>query len=416
MKPGNRPAAPLPNKLPMLGQLPAQAPATQPVAQAPAAQPATDQERTQAVTAPAQAPTPAPTQTPGPAQSPAAHTAAAPAQASRPATGGADVEVIRRAWPEILQTLTKIKRSSWALVGANAQVAQFDGQLLTLAFSTDGLASAFSRADHAENLRQAIHKTIGIDCQITSVVGGNSSGSSEPNPKAPADPAPPVAGGASPAVSSAVDSAWGLAPAAQSPAAPEADKADAAPAPTAPPHQRSTSISAPTPVAPAPGQVPGAGEAPEPMPYPKRRRPPRPLRPNPFRSAAPAQQPPGIVRLSSWRRPQRHRRTRPRTTRIRTMIGVPRGTRTLPRWTKNRPWIGSRRLLRDSAAMLHRRHQSPRGSPRPTSKRLHPSTFGEEVRGPGRSMVQGCRAGAGLVGGRHRVQRWFRGFGHLCRP
>ena len=77
-------------------------------------------------------------------------------------------------------------------------MAQFDGQLLTLAFSTDGLASAFSRADHAENLRQAIHKTIGIDCQITSVVGGNSSGSSEPNPKAPADPAPPVGGGASP--------------------------------------------------------------------------------------------------------------------------------------------------------------------------------------------------------------------------
>ncbi|MFK4296410.1 DNA polymerase-3 subunit gamma/tau [Arthrobacter sp. GAS37] len=237
---------------------PAQAPAARPVVQAPSAPPAADQDRTQSAAAPA--PTPAPRQTPGPAPAPVsapvqppvpAEASApaqqpAPAQASRPATGGADVEVIRRAWPEILQTLTKIKRSSWALVGANAQVAQFDGQLLTLAFSTDGLASAFSRADHAENLRQAIHKTIGIDCQITSVVGGNSSGSSEPNPKAPADPTPPVAGGASPAVSSAVDSAWGLAPAAQSPAAPEADKADPAPAPSAPP-----APTAPTPVASA---------------------------------------------------------------------------------------------------------------------------------------------------------------------
>lgn len=237
---------------------PAQAPATQPVAHVPAAQPATDQEHAQAVTAPAQAPTPAPTQTPAPPQAPAPAQPPAPSQASRPATGGADVEVIRRAWPEILQTLTKIKRSSWALVGANAQVAQFDGQLLTLAFSTDGLASAFSRADHAENLRQAIHKTIGIDCQITSVVGSNSSGSSEPNPKAPTDPAPPVGGGASPAVSSAVDSAWGLAPATQIPAAPEADKADPAPAPTAPP-----ASTAPTPGAPAtPGQVPSAPGAP----------------------------------------------------------------------------------------------------------------------------------------------------------
>ncbi|MCZ9883491.1 DNA polymerase III subunit gamma and tau [Arthrobacter sp. B2a2-09] len=244
---------------------PAPVPAAQPVAQAPSAQPAAHQDRTQSVAAPAQ--TSAPHQTPGPAQAPASAPAEpsapvqppASAQASRPATGGADVEVIRRAWPEILQTLTKIKRSSWALVGANAQVAQFDGQLLTLAFSTDGLASAFSRADHAENLRQAIHKTIGIDCQITSVVGGNSSGSSEPNPKAPADQTPPVGSGASPTVSSAVDSAWGLAPAAQSPAAPEADRADAAPAPVAP------APVAPTSMAPATsGQVPSApGEASE---------------------------------------------------------------------------------------------------------------------------------------------------------
>ncbi|UKA63203.1 DNA polymerase III subunit gamma and tau [Arthrobacter sp. FW306-04-A] len=198
----------------------AASPAEHPVAQALAVPPPLDQDAPQPAAAPV------------PPQAPASGQAAAPAQPSRPATGGADVEVIRRAWPEILQTLTKIKRSSWALVGANAQVAQFDGQLLTLAFSTDGLASAFSRADHAENLRQAIHKTIGIDCQITSVVGGNSSGSSEPNPKAPADAAPSVTGGASPTASSAVDSAWGLAPATQSAAAaPEAGKVDASQVP-----------------------------------------------------------------------------------------------------------------------------------------------------------------------------------------
>jgi DNA polymerase-3 subunit gamma/tau len=237
----------------------AQAPTAQPVAPAPSAQPAANQDRPQPMAA--AAPTPAPQQSsasaPAPVSAPAEPSthaqqpAASPAP--RPATGGADVEIIRRAWPEILQTLTKIKRSSWALVGANAQVAQFDGQLLTLAFGTDGLASAFSRADHAENLRQAIHKTIGIDCQITSVVGGNSSGSSEPNPKAPADPAPSAGEVTSPTASSAVDTAWGLAPAAHSPAAPEADKPNAATAPTAPP--------APAPAAPeipASEQIPGS--------------------------------------------------------------------------------------------------------------------------------------------------------------
>ena len=120
------------------------------------------------------------------------------AESPVPAAGpGGDVEVLRRAWPDVLQTLSKIKRSTWALVEPNAQVGQFDGHVLTLAFTTSGLAGAFGRADHSENLRQAIHKTVGIDCQINAVSGGaSSSASSEPNPKAPASretPATPKA-------------------------------------------------------------------------------------------------------------------------------------------------------------------------------------------------------------------------------
>ncbi|MFF1386284.1 DNA polymerase III subunit gamma and tau [Arthrobacter sp. NPDC058288] len=156
---------------------------------------------------------------------------------------GGDVEVLRRAWPEVLQTLSKIKRSTWALVEPNAQVAQFDGQVLTLAFTTSGLAGAFGRADHSENLRQAIHKTVGIDCQINAVSGGaSSSASSEPNPKAPASPASPEtpAGPKAPATparpetpATPADVAWGLAPASAAAVAdPEAGPADARPAAT----------------------------------------------------------------------------------------------------------------------------------------------------------------------------------------
>jgi DNA polymerase-3 subunit gamma/tau len=146
-----------------------------------------------------------PAQVPAPAAEP---TAAAVASASpstvTPGAAG-DVEVLRRAWPEILQTLSKIKRSTWALVEPNAQVGAFDGQVLTLSFTTTGLAGAFGRADHSDNLRQAIHKTVGIDCQITAVAGGtNSAASSEPNPKAPASPEVPA---------TSADVAWGLAPA-----------------------------------------------------------------------------------------------------------------------------------------------------------------------------------------------------------
>ncbi|HYH76450.1 MAG TPA: DNA polymerase III subunit gamma and tau [Arthrobacter sp.] len=152
-----------------------------------------------------------PVQEPAPQGAAAQASPAAAMAETRPASGptaggpGGNVEVLRRAWPEILQTLSKIKRSTWALVEPNAQVAAFDGQGLTLAFTTQGLAGAFGRADHSENLRQAIHKTVGIDCQITAVAGGsNSPASSEPNPKAPASRVAP----ATPA-----DVAWGLAPA-----------------------------------------------------------------------------------------------------------------------------------------------------------------------------------------------------------
>lgn len=184
-----------------------QSPAAQPL-QAP--RPAPGEQAAQAVQ-------PAPARGPEARPEPAAAQSAPPQRAATaPAGAGADVEVLRRAWPEVLQTLTKIKRSTWALVEPNAQVGQFDGQVLTLVFTTSGLAGAFGRADHSENLRQAIHKTIGIDCQITAVAAGSSSSaSSEPNPKAPTSRDVPA---------TTTDADWGLAPAAPDstpPSAPE---------------------------------------------------------------------------------------------------------------------------------------------------------------------------------------------------
>ncbi|MFC4397618.1 DNA polymerase III subunit gamma and tau [Arthrobacter sedimenti] len=147
-----------------------------------------------------------------------------PAPAS--AAGMGDVEVLRRAWPDVLQALSKIKRSTWALVEPNAQVSAFDGSVLTLSFTTSGLAGAFGRADHSDNLRQAIHRTVGIDCQINAVAGGASQASSEPNPKAPVSPVVPA---------TSADVAWGLAPAPAQPAAPA--QGPASPVQTAAPAQ-----------------------------------------------------------------------------------------------------------------------------------------------------------------------------------
>ncbi|MDQ0661681.1 DNA polymerase-3 subunit gamma/tau [Arthrobacter ulcerisalmonis] len=179
---------------------------------------------------------PAATHAPG-HQSPAphqdAHARAVPA--APPAMG--DVEVLRRAWPDVLQALSKIKRSTWALVEPNAQVSAFDGSVVTLSFSTQGLAGAFGRADHSDNLRQAIHKTVGIDCQINAVAGGTSQTSSEPNPKVPASPVVPA---------TSADVAWGLAPAPAQPAS-DAQGPTSVTTPAAPLDGRSSGSSAPAP-------------------------------------------------------------------------------------------------------------------------------------------------------------------------
>ncbi|MCB5291272.1 DNA polymerase III subunit gamma and tau [Arthrobacter sp. SO3] len=205
---------------------------------------------------------------PAPVQNQAAPvpSSAAPA-AARAAGSGPDVEVLRRAWPEILQTLSKIKRSTWALVEPNAQVGHFEDHVLTLAFTTSGLAGAFGRADHSENLRQAIHKTIGIECQINAVASGsNSAASSEPNPKAPVSRDVPAA---------PTDADWGLPPAAAAPQAGPAptEPAHTEPAPAAP--ARATSPVTPaaaqnpeTPAATAPASVTPAPAAQTPVPVP----------------------------------------------------------------------------------------------------------------------------------------------------
>lgn len=235
------------------------APAAGPAA-APPSPPASETAPAAAPSAPSVPARPEPAE---PGRAPAVAPSPAPGSAAGP---GADVEVLRRAWPEILQTLTKIKRSTWALVEPNAQVGHFEDHVLTLAFTTTGLAGAFGRADHAENLRQAIHKTIGIDCQIRAVAGSsNSPASSEPNPKAP--PASPEAPASSASQATSADVAWGLSPAPQQAPSPANDAAEAVPSRVAPAHvpAASTPSTQPTPAPAAQDQVRAAEPAAEPQ-------------------------------------------------------------------------------------------------------------------------------------------------------
>ncbi|NYE96201.1 DNA polymerase-3 subunit gamma/tau [Psychromicrobium silvestre] len=172
----------------------------------PASTPIREPER-----APEPAPSSAPDTIPGPSQAPAPSSAADPTSqsasqpasraTSQPSSEAADgIDMLRRAWPDVLDQLTKIKRSSWALIAPNAVPQSFNGQELQLTFSTEGLAMAFTRGEHSVNLRAAIKATLGIDCQISAGSGNialtefspQSSGSAAPNPKDLTEPEEPV--------------------------------------------------------------------------------------------------------------------------------------------------------------------------------------------------------------------------------
>src|SRR5690625_4033684 len=118
--------------------------ATEPAAQEQSPRPAGASDEPRQQPPQQEAPQPQRTQPAGPA---ATQRQEKPAESGgRPGeTGGSDLTVqqLRNRWPEVLQTLARLKRSSWVLVAQDAQVVDLQPGVLTIGFSTAGLASAF---------------------------------------------------------------------------------------------------------------------------------------------------------------------------------------------------------------------------------------------------------------------------------
>ncbi|HLR58021.1 MAG TPA: DNA polymerase III subunit gamma and tau [Beutenbergiaceae bacterium] len=117
-------------------------------------------------------------------------------------TGGSDLTVqqLRNRWPEVLQTLARLKRSSWVLVAQDAQVVDLQPGVLTIGFSTAGLASAFQGGAHAEPLSRALADTLGMNLRIETTIvgaGGRSGPPSTPRPAPNPGPGRPPQSGPS---------------------------------------------------------------------------------------------------------------------------------------------------------------------------------------------------------------------------
>lgn len=109
---------------------------------------------------------------------------------STPLRGGMTTDDIRRAWPDVLDRVFRIKRVTWTLLSQNAQVLEFDGQRLVLGANSPGLAATMGRGQHPEVVRQALIEAIGVDVRVEArVMGAGEANASTAQPAA-ATPAP----------------------------------------------------------------------------------------------------------------------------------------------------------------------------------------------------------------------------------
>ncbi|KRD43958.1 DNA polymerase III subunit gamma/tau [Cellulomonas sp. Root930] len=99
---------------------------------------------------------------------------AAPAPAPTPArasSGGPDTEVLRRRWPEVLETVKGLRRVTWALIDPrNAQVAELDATTLRVAFDNPALATTFRNGAHADVVARAVRETLGFDVRVEGIL------------------------------------------------------------------------------------------------------------------------------------------------------------------------------------------------------------------------------------------------------
>lgn len=200
------PAAQQVQEAPQVSQRP-QAP-TAPQAEAPTAEAPPTQG------SPAEAPQTPPTEAPStqgpqseapPVETPGAPDAAEGTDSSTPASeqppsGGQatnSVEMVRRAWPDILAALEDSSRLVWMLVKDNASVAGFDGRLLTVGFTQDGPRRSLLNRRGDQVLAEAVHRVLGIRPELDLILGGDGP-QGDRHPKAEGRPSPaagPVNGG-----------------------------------------------------------------------------------------------------------------------------------------------------------------------------------------------------------------------------
>ena len=113
------------------------------------------------------------------------------------------VDVLRQAWPNVMEAIKAQKRVAAMIIG-NASVASFDEGVLTLRFPRQGDVKGFQGGKYEDLLKQVINTMFGVNVVVRAVTGGGDAPSPGrrqgpgPGPAPAAPPAPSPYGQASP--------------------------------------------------------------------------------------------------------------------------------------------------------------------------------------------------------------------------
>jgi DNA polymerase-3 subunit gamma/tau len=112
--------------------------------------------------------------------------------ATAAAHGAVTVDVLRQAWPSVMEAIKAQKRVAAMIIG-NASVASFDEGVLTLRFPRQGDVKGFQGTKYEDLLKQAINAMFGINVVIRAVTGGGDAASPGRRPGPGTGPAAPPA-------------------------------------------------------------------------------------------------------------------------------------------------------------------------------------------------------------------------------
>ncbi|MDR1834002.1 MAG: hypothetical protein LBQ92_05045, partial [Propionibacteriaceae bacterium] len=95
----------------------------------------------------------------------------AAAEAPKPAAKGApSVADLRRAWPQVLESVKEMRRVTWMILSQNAQVLGIQESTVTLGVKPGARERFVADSEHQKNLEAALRQVLGVALRVEAIL------------------------------------------------------------------------------------------------------------------------------------------------------------------------------------------------------------------------------------------------------